>query len=165
MSYKDEDGNWGKAVNLGPTINSEYDEETPFVLDDNKTIYFSSQGHYSMGGFDIFHSRLMSNNKWSTPLNLGYPINTVGNDLFYVPKANGTYAFFPLNNNNRGIGGNDIYAIKITPPENQTTEIILKVTVTLQDKRPEYPKDLMVYVIDTLTSDTIKKVKPDFSNG
>ena len=165
VSYKDENGNWGKAVNLGPTINSEFDEETPFILDDNKTIYFSSQGHYSMGGFDVFHSRLMSNNKWSTPLNLGYPINTVGNDLFYVPKANGTYAFFPLNNNNRGIGGNDIYAIKITPPENQATEIILKGTVTLQDKRPEYPKDLMVYVIDTLTNDTIKKVKPDFSDG
>ncbi len=165
VSYKDDKGEWGKAVNLGPTINSEYDEETPFILDDNKTIYFSSQGHYSMGGFDVFHSRLMSNNKWSTPLNLGYPINTVGNDLFYVPKSNGTYAFFPLNNNNRGIGGNDIYAIKITPPENQATEIVLKGTVTLQDKRPEYPKNLMVYVIDTLTNDTIKKVKPDFSNG
>lgn len=165
VSYRDDEGNWGKAINLGPTINSEYDEETPFILNDNKTLYFSSQGHYSMGGFDIFHSRLMSNNKWSTPLNLGYPINTVGNDLFYVPKSNGTYAFFPLNNNNRNIGGNDIYAIKITPPENQATEIILKGTITLQDKRPEYPKDLMVYVIDTLTNDTIKFVKPNLSNG
>jgi len=168
VSYKDADGNWGKAINLGPTINTEYDEETPFILDDNKTLYFSSQGHYSMGGFDIFHSRLMSNNKWSTPLNLGYPINTVGNDLFYVPKSNGSYAFFPLNSKNisdRGVGGDDIYTIRITPPENQATEIVLKGTITLQDKRPEYPKDLLVYIIDTLTSDTIKKVKPDFSNG
>ncbi len=165
VSYLDDKGDWGEAVNLGPTINTEYDEETPFILDDNRTIYFSSQGHYSMGGFDIFHSKLMDNNKWSTPLNLGYPINTVGNDLFYVPKANGSYAFFPLNNNNRNIGGNDIYAIRITPPENQSTEIILKGTITLQDRRPEYPKDLMVYVIDTLTSDTIMRGHPDLKTG
>lgn len=165
VSYLDDKGEWGEAVNLGPTINSEYDEETPTILDDNKTIYFSSQGHYSMGGFDVFHSKLMDNRKWSTPLNLGYPINTVGNDLFYVPKSQGSYAFFPLNNNDRNIGGNDIYAIKISPPEFQSTEIVLKGTITLQDRRPEYPRNLMVYIIDTLTSDTIKKVKPDMSNG
>ena len=165
VSHKNEKGEWGKAKNLGKTINSKYDEETPFILDDGKTLYFSSQGHYCMGGFDVFHSKLMENGKWSTPLNLGYPINTVGNDLFYIPKFGGEYAFFPLNNNDRKIGGNDIYAIKITPPDSQATEITIKGTITLQDRKPEYPKDLSVFIINKETGDTTKKITPNLTNG
>jgi outer membrane protein OmpA-like peptidoglycan-associated protein/TPR repeat protein len=168
VSYKDDNEDWGPAINLGKTINTPYDEETPFILNDGKTLYFSSQGHYNMGGFDVFHSRKMPNGKWSTPLNLGYPISTVGNDLFYLPKKNGEYAFFALNSNERDIPelkDNDIYALKITPPKNQMTEIILKGTITLQDNNPEYPKDLAVYVIDTISNDTIKKLDVDRTTG
>ena len=85
-SDRDEKGDWGPAVNLGSTINTKYDEETPIILNDSKTMYFSSQGHYCMGGFDAFYTTLLANNTWSAPLNVGYPINTVGNDLFYIPK-------------------------------------------------------------------------------
>ncbi len=168
VSYKDDKGDWGPAINLGKTINTKYDEETPFILNDGKTLYFSSQGHYSMGGFDVFHSRKLSNGKWSTPLNLGYPISTVGNDLFYLPKKNGEYAFFALNSNERDIPeikDNDIFALKITPPKNQMTEIVLKGTITLQDNNPEYPKDLGVYVIDTIANDTVKKLNVDRKTG
>ncbi len=125
-SDRDEKGDWGPAVNLGPTINSIYDEETPFVLGEkeNYTLYFSSQGHYSMGGFDVFYSNLLKNGKWSTPINIGYPLNTVGNDLFYVPKANGEYFFFPLNNNERGgIAKNNIYKAKVNLPNMKPVEI------------------------------------------
>jgi len=126
-SDKNEKGEWGPAVNLGPTINSIYDEETPFVVGENGNyiLFFSSQGHYSMGGFDVFYSVLLKNGKWTTPVNLGYPLNTVGNDLFYVPKANGQYFFFPLNNNERsGITKNNIYKVKveITVPVEEVEE-------------------------------------------
>ncbi|MBN2681599.1 MAG: PD40 domain-containing protein [Bacteroidales bacterium] len=162
----DASGDWGPPVNLGPTINTPYDEETPFILDDGKTLYFSSQGHYSMGGFDIFHSTMIGDNQWSTPLNIGYPINTVGNDLFYLPRANGEYAFFPLNNNDReNIGNNDIYRIKVNTPENATTEILLKGRVDTEDKRAELPQDVKICIVDSITSDTINVLKPDLFSG
>ncbi len=164
-STLDENGEWGPPENLGPTINTIYDEETPFILEDGKTLYFSSQGHYSMGGFDVFHSRLLDDGKWSTPLNLGYPINTVGNDLFYLPKSNGEYAFFPLNNNERGIGNNDIYKIKVVTPESGVTEITLKGIVSLQDQKPVLPKNSSIHVIDKTTFDTIASIVPDLKTG
>jgi len=168
VSYKEDDGDWGPAINLGKTINTKYDEETPFILNDGKTLYFSSQGHYSMGGFDVFHSRKLSNGRWTTPLNLGYPISTVGNDLFYLPKKNGEYAFFALNSNERDLEGmeeNDIYALKITPPKDQMTEIVVKGVITLQDNNPEFPNDIAVYVVDTLSKDTVKTVEVNKEKG
>ncbi len=177
-SDRDEKGDWGPAVNLGSTINTKYDEETPTILDDNKTMYFSSQGHYSMGGFDVFHTTLLADNTWSAPLNVGYPINTVGNDLFYIPKANGEYAFFPLNNNERigtnngggiainneggGISTNNIYRIAVSIPEGQETEILLKGNITLQDQKNELPHDFIISVIDSIKGDTLVKCKPDY---
>ncbi len=163
-SDKDENGDWGPAVNIGPTINTKYDEETPFILNDSKTMYFSSQGHYSMGGFDVFHTTLLANNTWSSPLNIGYPINTVGNDLFYMPKANGQYAFFPLNNNERGIGSNDIFRIAVSLPDNDTTEIVLKGTIALLDKANELPHDFLISVVDSIKGDTLTQFKPDFAS-
>lgn len=161
-SDRDDQGEWGPAVNLGPTINTKYDEETPFILNDSKTMYFSSQGHYSMGGFDVFHTTLLDNSTWSSPLNIGYPINTVGNDLFYLPKANGVYAFFPLNNNERGIGSNDIFKIAVSIPDGIETEIILKGDISLQDQKNELPHDFIINVIDSLKGDTLIKCKPDY---
>jgi len=165
VSHRDENNDWGPPLNLGPTINTEWDEETPFILNDNKTLYFSSQGHYGMGGFDVFHSTKLEDNTFSSPLNLGHPINTVGNDLFYLPKSNGEYAFFPLNGNERGIGNNDIFRVSISIPDGHITEIVLKGTITLQDKKNELPNDFIVAVIDTITGDTLYKTIPDLISG
>lgn len=165
-SIRDDSGDWGVPINLGPTINTPFDEETPFILEDGKTLYFSSQGHYSMGGFDIFHSTLIGSNQWSAPLNIGYPINTVGNDLFYLPRANGEYAFFPLNNNDRvNIGKNDIYKIKVSTPDQATTEILLKGRVDTEDKRAELPADVKISIVDSISSDTINVFNPDLYSG
>ncbi len=174
---KDEKGEWGPPVNLGPTINSIYDEETPFVIGDKGkyTLYFSSQGHYSMGGFDVFYSNLLNNNKWSTPINIGYPLNTVGNDLFYIPKANGEYFFFPLNNNERGgIAKNNIYKAKVNLPgmkpveetkPPQLVKVTVKGIVRLADNSAELPKDVAVVVYDSLKNVNIATVKPTLDSG
>jgi outer membrane protein OmpA-like peptidoglycan-associated protein len=95
-SELDENGEWSKAENLGPTINSKYDEDTPYLTRDNQSLYFSSQGHKNMGGFDIFVSEF-NQSDWSTPKNVGYPLNTPGNDLFYITQSDGQLAFAPLN--------------------------------------------------------------------
>lgn len=162
-SYREENGEWGPAVNLGPSVNTKFDEETPFILNDQKTLYFSSQGHYSMGGYDVFHTTMVSPGNWSAPLNVGYPINTVGNDLFYMPKANGEYAFFPLNGNERGIGSNDIFRIVVSIPESDTTEIVFMGDIHPQDQSTELDKSFTISVIDTVIGDTVKKFKPDFA--
>lgn len=172
-SDKDEKGEWGPAVNLGPTINSIYDEETPFVVGDkgNYTLYFSSQGHYSMGGFDVFYSNLLKNGKWSTPINIGYPLNTVGNDLFYVPKANGEYFFFPLNNNERGgIAKNNIYKAKVNLPNMKPVEekkpaepikVNLLGNIRLADNAAELPRDIAITIADTTKNKILETLKPN----
>ncbi len=109
--YKSErlaNGEWGVAQNLGPTVNTIYDEEAPFIQSDGKTLYFSSKGHTSMGGFDIFKSTI--NEKWSSPENIGYPVNTSGDDIYYVVSAKGDHAYFSSLRKN-GMGAMDIYLL------------------------------------------------------
>lgn len=104
------DDSWGTPENLGPNINTEYDEESPCLSADGKLLYFSSEGHNSMGGFDVFRSP-MENGRWMKPENLGYPINNGGDDVFYVPGRNGEYAYYASIQNNT-LGDLDIYAIE-----------------------------------------------------
>ena len=109
ISQKDEKGKWGKAVNLGPTINTQYGEEGVFLHPDGKTMYFSSQGHKTMGGYDIFKSTF-ENGKWGEPVNLGYPVNTPDDDVFFVVSASGRHGYYASFNAN-GFGEKDIYQI------------------------------------------------------
>ena len=92
-SELDENGDWGSAVNLGPIINSPYNEESPFITTDGKRIYFSSQGHYNMGGYDLFYSELSESGTWMHPANIGFPINTSDDDLFFYPVGDGTTGY------------------------------------------------------------------------
>lgn len=106
---------WGKPVNMGGTINSPYDEEGLFLHPSGQILYFSSKGHTSMGGYDLFKSELQSDGTWGTPENLGYPINTPGDDLFFGVTANGRYGYY----SSRGRKGEDfdIYEIIFLGPE------------------------------------------------
>ena len=81
-STKDAKGNWGVPENLGQSVNTEFDEETPFVSPDGKYLFFSSEGHNGIGGFDVFYIDLASK---SLAINMGYPVNSTDDDLFFVP--------------------------------------------------------------------------------
>ena len=87
-------GDWEKAVNMGPAINTPYDEDAPFIHADGVTLSFSSNAHNTMGGFDIFTTMLSKDSVWSEPMNVGYPINTTDDDIFYVISPNGLIAYF-----------------------------------------------------------------------
>ncbi len=87
-SELDNQGEWGPVINLGPVINTAYNENTPFFSSDGKTLYFSSGGHYNIGGYDVFYSNKLANGTWTDPHNLGYPVNTTDDDLFYTPLKN-----------------------------------------------------------------------------
>ena len=93
-SRLDSKGKWTKPVNLGLTINTPYDEEGVFVSPDNRYLYFASMGHNSMGGFDIFRSERKENGDWSVPENMGYPINTPDDEVFYVTDHTGNLGYY-----------------------------------------------------------------------
>jgi outer membrane protein OmpA-like peptidoglycan-associated protein/tetratricopeptide (TPR) repeat protein len=109
MSQKTKKGKWGDPVNLGATINSKYDEEGIFMHPNGKTLYFSSMGHNTMGGYDIFKSTF-TNGLWSTPENLGYPINSADDDVFFSISASGLHGYYS-SVKGEGLGGQDLYMI------------------------------------------------------
>lgn len=112
MSHRDSSDAWGPAINLGPVINTEYNEDTPFLSDDDKTLFFSSAGHYNMGGYDIFYSTLSENGEWSSPVNIGFPLNTTDDDLFFHPLSDGFSAYYAMIDEG-GYGLTDIYSIEL----------------------------------------------------
>src|SRR6185369_11165079 len=105
-------GAWSKALNVGPVINTEYDEDGGFMHPDGKTFFFASKGHKTMGGFDIMFSILDEDNKFTEPFNLWHPINTPDDDVFYTTSHDGKRAYFSSAKEG-GYGEKDIYMISI----------------------------------------------------
>ncbi len=112
MSKRISKTEWGKPVNLGSTINTEFDEVGVFLAPDGKTLFFSSDGDGSMGSYDIFKTTL-EGDKWTKPVNLGYPINTVYKDGPMVVSANAQYAYF-ASDRKGGLGESDIYVADVS---------------------------------------------------
>jgi tetratricopeptide (TPR) repeat protein len=112
-SERNRGGDWGPAINLGPVINSKYNEDTPFITDDGNTLYFSSMGHYNMGGYDIFYSTRLDDGQWSKPINAGYPLNTTNDDMFFVPVRDGAYAYYSKYDPADSYGMTDIYKLEV----------------------------------------------------
>jgi hypothetical protein len=115
--YKAEVDGRTPPQNLGAAINTPYDEEGVYMQPDGKTLFFSSKGHSTMGGFDIFKS-VYKNGVWSTPENLGWPINTPDDDVFFVTSASGRHGYY-ASDRAGGLGGKDIYRVTFLGPEKQ----------------------------------------------
>jgi len=110
ISRMDQKGKWGKPQNLSGDINTVYDEEGVFITVDGRYLYFSSQGHNSMGGFDIFRSERLDNGVWDKPQNLGYPINTPDDESFYITDEEGVFGYYSAIREG-GFGAKDIYRV------------------------------------------------------
>jgi outer membrane protein OmpA-like peptidoglycan-associated protein len=138
VCYKDSKGEWSRVKNLGPSINTEYDEDGPFIDYDAKTLYFSSKGRKGMGGFDIFKSNLLDKekNEWSEPENMGYPINSPDDDVFFTGTKDGKHWYYSSVRED-GLGYTDIYTI--VPSE----EVKKEPVVAAKDPEPikEMPKE------------------------
>jgi hypothetical protein len=109
FSKKQSDGSWGPAENMGPGINTVYNDDSPYIHPDGINLFFSSEGHTSMGGYDLFYTTY-KNGKWKTPVNLGYPVNTPANDRFYTLTADGGTGYFSSDRKG-GFGQQDIYTV------------------------------------------------------
>lgn len=104
-------GEWGPAKNLGPKVNTELNEDAPFIHPDGITLFFSSQGHKSIGGYDIMYS-VKQENDWIEPLSMGIPLNTTEDDRYYVINAKGDVGYFSSNRGGAGgKGKQDIYSV------------------------------------------------------
>jgi tetratricopeptide (TPR) repeat protein len=103
-------GDWGPAVNLGQEINTPFNEDRPFLINKGKTLFFASQGHDNIGGYDIFRSDMQSNGLWSKPKNLGYPLNTPDDNIFFMPVGDGRSGYYSTVQES-GSGKEDIYKI------------------------------------------------------
>lgn len=109
FSKKMSDGSWGPAENMGPDINTVYNDDSPFIHPDGINLFFSSEGHTSMGGYDLFYTTF-KNNKWKEPVNLGYPVNTPSNERFYTLSADGGTGYYSSDQKG-GKGLQDIYTV------------------------------------------------------
>ncbi len=152
--YKSElqpNGEWGPAENLGKTVNTSFDEESPFIHPDNKILYFSSLGHKGMGGFDVFKTEKV-NNQWTEPENLGYPINTSADDIHFILSAKGLVGYY-ASNRPGGFGEEDIY--EITFPMANIPLTMVRGTVITEGKKKQNVK---IKIIDKETNEQIKNV-------
>ncbi len=156
-------GEWSKAQNLGPGINTPYDEDAPFIAVDNKTLYFSSNGDKSMGGFDVFVTFRDEMNNWSTPLNMGYPINSTGNDIFYTTTFDGTRGYLSSFRKD-GFGEKDIYEIQNDYMGSNAISAVRGKVITTDDS--PLPDNLTVR-IECLNCaiDEEKEILPRVKNG
>jgi len=160
-SVRDSTGDWGPAVNLGPKINTPYNEESPFISDDGKTLFFSSYGHLNMGGYDILYSTLLENGEWSAPLNLGYPINTTDDDVFFVPVQNGIFGYY-ARYSDEGLGEQDIYRYEIYSEEHPRKFYVHGV---VPFEKIKGPYGLYTILVINEKGDTVRVVKPDPETG
>lgn len=163
-SVMDDEGYWTTPVNLGPNVNTPYDEATPFIHPDGKTLYFSSDGWPGLGQKDIFYSKVQVDGTFSKAVNLGYPINTFNDEFGFIVSADGTEGLFSSNLDG-GFGDVDIYRFKL--PENLKPEPVTYVKGVVKDAETKETLAASVLVINLKTkaaayNEITDKVTGDF---
>jgi len=156
------DGYWSTPVNLGPEINTPYDEQTPFIHTDGRTLYFSSDGWPGMGNKDIFLSRMDDSGKWSKPENLGYPINTFNEETGLIVTPDGQEGLFSSNIKG-GFGDMDIYSFKL--PANAKPLPLTYVKGIVKDKETDKFLEARVQVVNLKTGANLYDDYTSAANG
>jgi outer membrane protein OmpA-like peptidoglycan-associated protein/tetratricopeptide (TPR) repeat protein len=159
-------GDWAKIQPLPTSINTPFDEESPYLHPDGKTLYFSSKGHNSMGGYDVFSTELLEDGTWGEVNNLGYPVNTTGDDVFYFPSVDGKRAYFSSYREG-GKGEQDMYVLTYDPGSpvqgNAPALAIYKGVSKYQDG--SVIKDLLIRIVDVNTGETHGEYRSNEETG
>lgn len=154
------DGNWGIPKNLGESVNTEYNEDAPFVDALGKTLYFSSEGHSNMGGYDVFKSNFDERGTFTTPQNLGSPINTVNDDVFFVLNPDSSVAYMSSEREG-GYGSQDIYKVYF----NDNKAILTVYNVHVQDESNAVLKNVEIVLTDAATNEIAGRYKSNQNTG
>lgn len=157
-----EEGVFSDPVNLGPQINTKYDDTAPFIHADGRTLYFASDGHVGMGGKDLFYSVLMDDGTWMDPVNLGYPINTPSDEINILINASGTTAYF-ASDKEGGYGGLDLYYFELDERLRPTPVTYIKGIV--RDAITHEPLEASIEMVDLNTDQIITLTSSDPETG
>lgn len=156
-------GEWALPENLGPTVNTKDDEDAPFIHPNGKLLFFSSKGHETMGGFDILFSEMGEDGAWGKPINLGYPINTTQDDIYYVPSSDGQRGYYS-SGANMGYGEIDIYMAAYKGLK-EIALTVLKGVMAVEDHEG-IPVSAEIIVTDNSDPDALPLIsKPNSSTG
>jgi tetratricopeptide (TPR) repeat protein len=157
-------GQWAKAQNVGAPVNTPYDEESPFIHPGGSVLFFSSNGHKTMGGFDIFFStKNEETNGWDEPQNIGYPINTTDDDVFYVTSPDGKRGYYSSSSRPEGYGGKDIYMVSL--PERKEVPLVLIKGFIIPVEGQQLPPFLEISVTNNETGVVAGVYKPMMRDG
>ena len=162
MSTLADDGSWTKAVNLGPNINTKGKEESVYIHPENQTLYFASNGHVGMGGTDLFVARKDEKGDWGKPMNLGYPINTFGEENSLLVSASGSLAYF-ASNRAGGYGDLDLYQFDLY--EGARPGKITYVKGKVYDSKSKKLLSAAFELIDLQTAKTVVESESNMGNG
>jgi WD40-like Beta Propeller Repeat len=155
-------GEWSKAQNLGNVVNTAYDDDGAFIHPNGRTMYFSSVGHTSMGGFDIFMTEMQDDGTWTPPKNLGYPLNTPDDDVFFITTADGRRGYFSSDQIG-GYGEKDIYFVDL-PSEMESEGLTVLKGYIIPSPGETLPPSTILYVTDKSTGE-VKAYKPRQRDG
>lgn len=155
---------WSKALPLPAPINTPYDEDAPFIHPSGNILYFSSNNPNSMGGCDVFWSRIMEPNPlvFSDPKNMGAPVNTPDDDVFFVMGASGNVGYYSSAQNG-GFGGHDIFRVEFATGLDENFAV-LKGRIKTTDGSP-VPEDVVAYVTNKTQDEELQKFKPRAWDG
>lgn len=155
-------GEWSKAINMGPNINTEYDEDGAYIHPDGVTFFFASKGHKTMGGYDIMFTTLDEENKFTEVTNIGYPINTTDDDMFYTSSPDGKRGYFSSAKAG-GIGDKDLYMVSI--PNSKEKPLALFKGQIIAFESEKLPEDIAIVVKNKKTGEIIGMYRPKLVNG
>lgn len=148
--------NWGPAVNLGSTVNTPFNEDSPFITEAGSFIFFVSEGHSSMGGHDIYKSANLGES-WKTPENIGYPVNTTDSDLFFQPFNNGKSGYYTIRT---GYKNSEIFLINFNELKGHD-EFFISGTMSVSDTTLGFTDNFNIYLINITEGDTIESLRPN----
>lgn len=158
-STMQDDGNWTAPESMGATINTPGDEDAPHLSADGKTLYFASNGHVGMGGLDLFKVELQDDGTWSKPINLGAPLNSPADDVYYVEDQEAGMAF--ISSNRMGTtGGMDLFEVALNPPA-----VPIELIGLAYDPVEQAPLDVVVRLINPETKEVVASANADPKTG
>lgn len=155
-------GSWSKPINLGPVINTSGEENSPFIHPDNHTLYFASDHHPGLGGQDFFVSRRLPNGSWSTPRNLGYPINSPADERSLIVTADGRRAYY-ASDKGEGFGDYDLYRFEL--PSSLAPEPVTYFKGIITDKKTGQPVEARFELTDLSTNQVVAAATSDPLTG